>query len=138
MSTLKVTNIEGLGSAGFSGTVQGEGTATTNLAQGLIKYWSSTRSNEATWSTWDSFNQSSMTDGGQGTYTSNYTNNFATARHAFSGSCADDTNDAIGPIAVGWRPDVPVNTNNRKWYTVYAGTPYDSHEANVKSAGDLA
>ena len=70
--------------------------------------------------------------------TDTYTNNFATARHAFSGSCADDTNDAIGPITVGWRPDVPVNTNNRKWYTVYAGTPYDSHEATAKSAGDLA
>ena len=51
-------------------TVQGEGSATTNLQQGLTKAWLNT--NQASIN--DSLNFASVTDNGTGNYTSTFTN----------------------------------------------------------------
>ena len=56
-------------------TVQGEGTATTNLQQGLSKVLMRAPSNHASIS--DSFNVSSLDDDGTGDFGINYTNNFS-------------------------------------------------------------
>ena len=61
---------------GGSIAVQGEGTNTTNLQQGLCKQWSH-HSGAAAVS--DSFNQGSLTDNGSGDNTYTFTNNMANA-----------------------------------------------------------
>ena len=57
--------------------VKGEGSATTNLRQGLVKYWASGQTNNPT-TIEDSFNMSSFTDEGTGNTGVVFTNNMAT------------------------------------------------------------
>ena len=54
-------------------TVQGEGTATTNLQQGLCKVWAQT-DGTGTVSNRDSLNITTLTDNGTGDYTQTFTN----------------------------------------------------------------
>ena len=75
---IKTNTFKGQTTAG-SITVQGEGTATTNLQQGLAKVLMRSPSNHASIS--DSFNVSSLDDDGTGDFGINYTNNFATANY---------------------------------------------------------
>ena len=71
---------------GTSITVQGEGTATTNLQQGLAKAWV-LGTNAAALT--DSFNIASGTDQGTGNYDYAFTNNFASANYSAAGVCAE-------------------------------------------------
>ena len=77
MSTLTVQNIQGSSSSGNTVNVtnghtldvtlvKGEGTATTNLKQGLTKNWALIAVSSGTPSTDDSFNTSSLTDDSTG------------------------------------------------------------------------
>ena len=64
-------------------TIQGEGTNTTNLQQGIAKMWYNGKlSNQ---SSPDSLNHGSLTDTATGKLTINYTNNMTTAN--YSGNC---------------------------------------------------
>ena len=72
----KIDTIKGKTTAG-SITVQGEGTNTTNLQQGLAKNWVSFDGTAATLSFEDSFNSTSLTDVGTGNYQVNFTSNMA-------------------------------------------------------------
>ena len=69
---IKTNVLEGQTTAS-SITVQGEGTATTNLQQGLCKFWTQTVGS-GTVSNNDSFNSSGLTDNGTGDYTHTFTN----------------------------------------------------------------
>ena len=60
---------------GGSIAVQGEGTATTNLQQGLSKCWNNVASNQSTIN--NSFNISSISDAGVGLCTHTFTNAFS-------------------------------------------------------------
>ena len=62
-------------------TAQGEGTATTNLQQGLIKFWLNL-DGQSTISTRDSFNISGVVDEGEGQYTPSYSNNMGNANYS--------------------------------------------------------
>ena len=64
-------------------TVKGEGTATTNLQQGLAKTWVNFNGN-STIATRDSLNNASLTDNGTGDYTVNFTNNMGNDDYAVS------------------------------------------------------
>ena len=66
-------------------TAQGEGTATTNLQQGLAKAWVNFNGT-STIQTRDSFNTASLTDGGSGNYDINWTNSFANTNYCHSGA----------------------------------------------------
>ena len=68
---VQVNQLRGIDTAG-SITVQGEGTNTTNLQQGLAKAWLQATSAAALS---DSFNIASTTDDGVGTYSYTLTNN---------------------------------------------------------------
>ena len=69
---VQINQLRGIDTAG-SVTVQGEGTATTNLQQGLLKAWN--RFDGSAMNTvLDSFNYSSATDNGTGDYTLPFTN----------------------------------------------------------------
>lgn len=71
---IKTNIFEGQTTAG-SIAVQGEGTATTNLQQGVAKSWST--SNTAGSAVLDSFNLSSLGDTATGKETRNFTNNMS-------------------------------------------------------------
>ena len=72
-NTVQINQLRGIDTAG-SITVQGEGTATTNLQQGIAKVWCSWDGDGA--SVHDSFNQSSMTDTSNTENLVSYTNSF--------------------------------------------------------------
>ena len=67
-SQLNVDTIKGNETAG-SITIQGEGTKTTNLQQGLIKVWNNFDGTASGAASADSFNVSGMTDDATGTAT---------------------------------------------------------------------
>ena len=93
MSTIKVDAIQHTGgttgmSLASNGivTIQGEGTATTNLQQGLLKSWVNFDGSATDAAARDSFNVSGMTDNSTGNYSVAFGNNFNNA--FFATSCA--------------------------------------------------
>ena len=74
-SQLNVDTIKGKSSE-TSIAIQGEGSATTNLQQGLCKAW--VMQEDGT-TVHDSLNQASLTDNGTGNYTITFTNNMNNA-----------------------------------------------------------
>jgi len=85
INEVKTDKITGKTTAG-SVTVQGEGTNTTNLQQGLAKAWILGTNGAALT---DSFNIASGTDQGTGFYDYAFTNNFGNANYSASGVCAE-------------------------------------------------
>ena len=77
---VQINQLRGIDTAG-SITVQGEGSATTNLQQGLVKAW--VNHDQAT--VGDSHNVGSVTDNGTGDYGTNFTNNMANANYSAGG-----------------------------------------------------
>ena len=69
-------------------TVKGEGSANTNLQQGLLKSWSFF--DVTTDDIHDSFNVSTLTDTGSGATTTAYTNNMASINYAPMGGSTHD------------------------------------------------
>ena len=65
--------------ANTSTYVSDGGAVTQNTVQGLAKSWTSFQS-QGTFSTHDSFNQSSATDNSSGDHTTTYTNSFSSAK----------------------------------------------------------
>ena len=80
---IKTDTFEGQTTAG-SIAVQGEGTATTNLQQGLAKLWHQTDASSGTPSTQDSFNLTNITDNGVGNFTFNFTSNMSNNDYSFT------------------------------------------------------
>ena len=76
---IKTNTFKGQTTAG-SITVQGEGTNTTNLQQGLAKAWASF--NGGTDAIGDSFNTSGITDNGSADYSVGFTNNMGNANYS--------------------------------------------------------
>ena len=76
-NNVKVNQLSGIDTAG-SITVQGEGTATTNLQQGLAKHWVKFAPDAVAD---DSLNNSSITDTSSGRFTVTRTNNMSNANY---------------------------------------------------------
>ena len=118
-------------------TIQGEGTATTNLQQGLIKQW--VRTSGAAVTIADSFNTASVTDSGTGLYAPQFTTNMGNTNYAVLSSSDDkqdggsifvhNINDAVAQATSGY------GTSNKKYSYALA----DGNQ-NIASAalGDLA
>ena len=87
--TVKIDTIKGKTTAG-SVTVQGEGSSTTNLQQGLCKSWVNFDGSESPLTNRDSFNVSSLVDNGTGNYDQVYTNNMSSANYSVTGTGADN------------------------------------------------
>ena len=80
MSSLKVDNITGRGSTGFTGSVKSEGgNTTTDLQQGLAKAW--VNLNASSFGSRDTFNVAAVTDNGTGDYTYTITNDMASVNY---------------------------------------------------------
>ena len=80
---VQINQLRGIDTAG-SITVQGEGTATTNLQQGLLKAWHRAEGDISTVAYNDSFNFASITDNGTGNYTSTLSNAMNNANYSIS------------------------------------------------------
>ena len=90
MSTILVNTLTGTSTAG-SIAVTGEGNSTTtNLQQGLVKFWMQADLSSMSYD--DSFNASSATDTATGQMTSAFTNNFSNANYSITG--ASNSGDA--------------------------------------------
>ena len=85
---VQINQLRGIDTAG-SITVQGEGTNTTNLQQGLCKSWVFFDGSESPLTNNDSFNVSSLVDNGTGNYDKVFTNNMTSGNFSVSGTGAD-------------------------------------------------
>ena len=85
---VQINQLRGIDTAG-SISIQGEGTATTNLQQGLGKVWINFNG-ESTIASRDTFNVSSISDEGTGDYQINFTNNMGNGNYAPSGMSEGD------------------------------------------------
>ena len=81
MGTLNVNTIADAGGGGIL-SVQGEGTAATNLSQGLSKVWSVFDGTAGSIAYADSLNTSGLTDNGTGDYTIAISNDMASGNYA--------------------------------------------------------
>ena len=92
MSTLVIDTIQGKTTAG-SINVRGEGSANTNLQQGIAKFWMQMSAGQTVF---DSFNSSGLTDNGTGDYTVSFNNDMANATYAAHHTATDaNTNTAV-------------------------------------------
>ena len=131
MSSLKVDNITGRGSTGFTGSVKSEGgNTTTDLQQGLCKAWA-VIDGTGTAAFDDSFNCASLADNGTGNYTATYTNAFSSANHSSTMTVKDT---AISARCDGGRATTTVNVQclNTSFGTV------DEDGISLTCHGDLA
>ena len=89
---VQINQLRGIDTAG-SIAVQGEGTNTTNLQQGLNKVWVNLDGAGTFNEAGDSFNVTSLNDGGTGHYGVTYTNVMSNALYCYTfGSLTDDNN----------------------------------------------
>jgi len=149
VSTLKLTKIQipnsdsdvisldaSTGNMTFHKDIKGEGTATTNLSQGLSKSWMNLNGT-STIATRDSFNVSTVVDRGTGLYTQRFTSNMSNDDYAVGGSGMATHKDADGRnrIMVGdpqSTSDIHVNT-----FTTSGGAEDIEYVAAI-AHGDLA
>ena len=131
INEVKTDKITGKTTAG-SIPVQGEGSATTNLQQGLIKAWGNF-DGSGTVGINDSFNMDALTDNGTGNYTMNITNDFANAHGCMSGYSIMDG------LCYGDNSNVSSAGSFRMRVVVgFTNGGMDPDEFHVQIAGDLA
>ena len=131
---VQVNQLRGIDTAG-SISVQGEGTNTTNLQQGLLKVWNNFDGTATDAASRDSFNVSSMTDNTTGTATTSYTTSMANTNYPAITIGEDDSSNQ-GPSG----EQITRTTSSIKFETRYQGnnTVYDLVNCHVMIAGDLA
>tara|TARA_B100001939_G_scaffold187284_1_gene161333 strand:+ start:174 stop:602 length:429 start_codon:yes stop_codon:yes gene_type:complete len=140
-SQLNVDTIKGKTTEG-SITVQGEGSATTNLQQGSCKSWALT--DQTTPEVLDSFNQASMTDVSTGIVTWRMTNVFSSTNWVASSSLhADNTTNAKSMVHSGTRTSNGTPSDKvaggTSWYAKNSShSGYDSEVVGHMAFGDLA
>ena len=132
MSTVKVNTLTGTTTAG-SIAVTGEGNSTTtNLQQGLAKFWIDFNGS-GTVAERDSFNSSSIGDGGTGYYSVNYTNAFSAATYAGVGTQENN----YGTVAIPKQSN-SLGTSSTNIQVTDGSSAYDSPYVHVILFGDLA
>jgi hypothetical protein len=128
-NNVKVNQLSGIDTAG-SIDVTGEGTATTNLQQGLVKFWTQT-DGTGTVSNRDSFNSSALTDNGTGDYTHTFTNAMGNNDYSSVGMAAGSNHSAFyneaNTTTTSFRQLIRQNT-----------TDNDSDPISLQICGDLA
>ena len=130
MALTRVIN-EGIGSAS---AIAGEGTATTNLQQGLIKQWAKIDGQAATID--DSFNVSGIVDEGTGSYTVTINNDMANDDYAYYGfSSRDNSASQVGMFGDTNTSNV---TTGKFRVSELAGSFFDVGVVMCAVHGDLA
>ena len=141
----KIDTLKGKTTAG-SITVQGEGTNTTNLQQGLAKAWVNFDGTASGAAARDGFNNSSMTDVDTGVYTLTITNAMnSTNSMVASGLCTDDgsTNNHVANLSLdrtgsGGSPFTTTTVGFNSVFETSGSTRNDMDFVTVAIHGDLA
>ena len=135
MRTILVNTLTGVSTAG-SIAVTGEGNSTTtNLQQGLVKYWINFNAT-GTAAERDSFNHASLTDNGTGDFSFTFTNAMNNASYCIQSTAS--RYDSVIADASGFSGTDPTTTAFR---TKYFGTSEfisEGHITCTQVSGDLA
>ena len=133
---VQINQLRGIDTAG-SITVQGEGTATTNLQQGLSKCWCLFEG-DGTPAITDSFNITFTTDNGTGDYTFAITNNMSNGNYCVPCGTVKDTGGQTTNIAVDH--DNPPSASVLRMLCVddYTQAQRDGELQSFNVLGDLA
>ena len=135
-SQLNVDTIKGK-TAETSITIQGEGSATTNLQQGVAKVWRNF-DGTGTPAARDSFNVGSITDNGTGSYDIVFTNAMGNANYTTQCSLNNGTTDVSAAHDYGWAI-VDRTTADFRWDTENASnSQVDLALLDALVLGDLA
>ena len=136
MSTLRTNALEGVDAKNSITIVAGAGNiTTTNVQEGLAKHWSHLDGAESAASmAQDSFNLSSMTDSGTGTYVFTLSNIMANVSHSSvaTGSHMSDGH-VFQSISVYTTSGAKIICTNDT-----GGSAVDSGDLSVQTTGDLA
>ena len=130
-SELKVDKFTGVSTAG-SITVQGEGTATTNLQQGLVKSWCKFNGT-STLAVNDSLNISAVTDGGTGTYFPLFSNNMNSEHFSADAMKRNESTNTGAQVQI---PSYASTGNNIQMHE--SDSAADSSAVSFSVNGDLA
>jgi len=142
-SQLNVDTIKGKTTEG-SISIQGEGTKTTNLQQGLAKYF--VHYAQGTDTINKSFNSSTISDDAAGKFTINYTNVFADANYGLNSGLGLNTTDAQsdrGGHSIGFTNGGTITTTSAPINYLY-GSSQSSASTDIDTTsyhtlyGDLA
>ena len=149
-SQLNVDTIKGKSTEG-SISIQGEGSKTTNLQQGLCKHFNFY--NQTSETVFDSFNQSSVTDNTGGDYVSNFTNSFSNVNYGSTGIAQRQNSTGRGGnfIMIDTQLNssdaldngIALATGSRAYLTGFGSTAaanggHQDQMSSVASHGDLA
>jgi hypothetical protein len=135
-SQIGIDKIGGVTSASIVNVIAEGGTNTTNLAQGLVKVWTSFEM-QGTAATFDSFAHSSLTDNGTGDVTLTSSAVMANVLYANIGMAGLDGN-SLDSISQCYGQTVPTTTAAR-YVIAYANTSLsDTKNSGVARLGDLA
>ena len=138
MATLKTNTLTGTSTAG-SIAVTGEGNSTTtNLQQGLGKFWVNFDGTATDAAARDSFNVSGMTDVGTGDYTITINNNMANDDYA--DVMGQEDNDYGNRSFMGKQSTGTKTSGQTKAFSYKGGSNayQDNDEVRVLALGDLA
>jgi len=137
MATLKTNTLTGTSTAG-SIAVTGEGNSTTtNLQQGLAKFWQNLDTT-GTAEERDSFNVASITDNNTGDISTSYTSAFANAN--YSVTAMGGRNGATRSFFVRYNDNItaPTTALVRYQFIDDQGAGTDGDRATTSGFGDLA
>ena len=133
-STGNITLNKTLG--GTSVTIQGEGTATTNLQQGLAKAWINMDGAGTFNESGDTFNMSATTDHGTGDYTARITNDMSNALYSYTfGDYVSNNNSPQLSASAG---NEPAAGSIRVQCVKTGNNVVDANQACITIHGDLA
>ena len=122
-------------------TAQGEGTATTNLQQGLCKSWIDFKAT-STAAINDSFNIGSLTDLDTGKFRVTYTNDMSSGDYTIVGSAFYSQGGGFNDTMVVSRDTTQTQTASVSPFYLYRLTSSeaiaDAQEAHILYHGDLA
>ena len=133
-NNVRVNQLSGIDTAG-SISVQGEGTATTNLQQGLVKAWANF-DESGTAAIRDNFNVTDLTDNGTGYFTVNLTNAMGSDDYVRIGNAGENA-DTGGNRVLGLRLPA-TNSFNINTRNSTNGNLSDTQDTCVAVLGDLA
>jgi len=135
-SQLNVDTIKGK-TAETSITIQGEGSATTNLQQGLTKVWCAADENSSVVIR-DSFNTSSLTD--NSTANTSFNLSSAMSNTDFSGVSLNSGEGSVTSYDVNYEQSASRTTSLYRVGSVNynSGATYDAEYKTIQICGDLA